>query len=223
MEVEVIPAILVKSREELLSHIEKVKPSVKTVHIDIMDNIFVPNKTIGLESLTNLPSGILYEFHWMVKDPENWISKVPGKHMHLIHVETISDWKKIEKACPVGGKLGLVINPSTSIEKLYPYINEKEIKKVLFMTVNPGFYGQKYIAEVESKVQAFRAKFPKLEIEVDGGINPETAERASEAGANILAAASAIFMAKSIPEAVQNIYESGIRGRNKSQSCWCEK
>jgi transketolase len=223
MEVEVIPAILVKSREELLAYIEKVKPSVKTVHIDIMDNIFVPNKTIGLESLTNLPSGILYEFHWMVKDPENWISKVPGKHMHLIHIETISDWNEIEKACPVGGKLGLVINPSTPIEKLYPYINDKEIKQVLFMTVNPGFYGQKYIAEVESKVHAIRAKFPKLEIEVDGGINPETSERASEAGANILAAASAIFMAKSIPEAVQNIYESGIRGRNKSQSCWCEK
>jgi ribulose-phosphate 3-epimerase len=220
MEVEVIPAILVKSREELLSHIEKVKPSVTTVHIDIMDNIFVPNTTIGLESLTNLPSGILYEFHWMVKDPENWISKVPGKHVHLVHVEAISDWNEIKKACPVDAKLGLAINPPTPIEKLYPYINDKEVKQVLFMTVNPGFCGQKYIAEVESKVQALRAKFPKLKIEVDGGINPETSERASEAGANILAAASAIFMAKSIPDAVQSIYESGIRGRNKSQTGW---
>ena len=86
------------------------------------------------------------------------------------------------------------------------------------MTVNPGFSGQKYIAEVESKIQALRAKFPNLEIEVDGGINPETSERASEAGANILAASSAIFMAKNIPDAVQNIYESGIRGQNKSQT-----
>jgi ribulose-phosphate 3-epimerase len=220
MEVEVIPAILVKSREELLSHIGKVKPSVTTVHIDIMDNIFVPNTTIGLESLTNLPSGILYEFHWMVKDPENWISKVPGKHVHLVHVEAISDWNEIKKACPVDAKLGLAINPPTPIEKLYPYINDKEVKQVLFMTVNPGFCGQTYIADVESKVQALRAKFPKLKIEVDGGINPETSERASEAGANILAAASAIFMAKSIPDAVQNIYESGIRGRNKSQTGW---
>jgi transketolase len=223
MDVEVIPAILVKSREELLANIEKVKPSVKTVHIDIMDNIFVPNNSIGLESLTNLPTGISYEFHWMVKDPENWISKIPGKHMHLVHVETISDWNKIEKARAPEGKIGLAINPPTPIEKLYPYINNKEIKKILFMTVNPGFSGQKYIAEVESKVQAIRAKFPELEIEVDGGINPETSERASEAGANILAASSAIFMAKSIPEAVQNIYESGIRGRNKSQSIWWEK
>ncbi len=223
MDVEVIPAILVKSREELLAQIEKVKPSVTTVHIDIMDNIFVPNNTIGLEGLTNLPSGILYEFHWMVKDPENWISKVPGKHVHLVHVEAISDWNEIEKARVDGGKIGLAINPPTPIEKLYPYITDKEVKKVLLMTVNPGFCGQKYIAEVESKINALRAKFPELEIEVDGGINPETSERASEAGANILAASSAIFMAKNISEAVQNIYESGIRGRNKSQSCWCEK
>src|SRR5574342_395090 len=97
MDVEVIPAILVKGREELLAHIEKVKPSVTTVHIDIMDNIFVPNNTIGPDGLTDLPSGLSYEFHWMVKDPENWLSKVPGKHTHLVHVETIYDRNQREK------------------------------------------------------------------------------------------------------------------------------
>ncbi len=223
MDVEVIPAILVKSREELIAQIEKVKPNVKTVHIDIMDNAFVPNSTVGLESLTNLPSGIYYEFHWMVKDPENWITKVPGKHRHLVHVETIFDWSEIEKTRALGGEIGLAINPPTSIEKIYPYINDKEIKQVLIMTVNPGFSGQKYIVEVESKIRSLRAKFPNLEIEVDGGINAETSERASEAGANFLAASSAIFMAKSIPDALQNIYESGIRGRNKGQTFWSEK
>lgn len=219
MEVEVVPAILVKSRQELLAHIEKVKPSVKTVHIDIMDNIFVPNNTIGLESLTELPIGVLYEFHWMVKDPENWISKISGNHTHFVHVEAITDWTEIEKARSSGGKIGLAINPPTPVEKLYPYINNKAVKQVLVMTVNPGFSGQKYITEVESKVRELRAKFPNLEIEVDGGINQATSERASEAGANILAASSAIFAAKSIPEAVQNIYQSGVRGINKSQTC----
>ncbi len=223
MDVEVIPAILVKSREELIAQIEKVKQNVKTVHIDIMDNAFVPNSTIGLESLTNLPSGISYEFHWMVKDPENWITKVPGKHRHLVHVETIFDWSEIEKTRALGGEIGLAINPPTSIEKIYPYINDKGIKEVLIMTVNPGFSGQKYIVEVESKIRSLRAKFPNLEIEVDGGINAETSERASEAGANFLAASSAIFMAKSIPDALQDIYESGIRGRNKGQTCCSEK
>jgi transketolase len=217
---EVVPAILVKSREELIASIEKIKPSVTTAHIDIMDNIFVPNNTIGLESLTNLPSGISYEFHWMVKDPENWISKVPGKHLHLVHVEAISDWNEIEKARAAGGKIGLAINPPTPIEKIYPYITDKAVEHVLVMTVNPGFSGQSYITEVEQKITALRAKFPALEIEVDGGINLETSERATEAGANILAASSAIFKAKNIPEAVQNIYESGMRGQQKSQvSC----
>jgi transketolase len=223
MEVAVIPAILVKSREELLEYIEKVKQNVTCVHIDIMDNIFVPNKTIGLESLTNLPPEILYEFHWMVKDPENYISKIPGKHLHLVHVETISDWNEIKKALTDGAELGLAINPPTPVEKLYPYIYDKAVTQVLFMTVNPGFSGQKYIADVESKIHVLREKFPNLKIEVDGGINPDTSQRASEAGANILAASSAIFMAKNIPEAVQNIYESGIRGKNRLQSCGLDK
>ncbi len=223
MDVEVIPAILVKCREELLAHIEKVKPSVTAVHIDIMDNIFVPNNTIGPDGLTDLPSGLSYEFHWMVKDPENWLSKVPGKHTHLVHVETIYDRNQIEKMRVLGGKIGLAINPSTPIEKLYPYIIDEGIEQVLIMTVNPGFSGQKYIVEVESKIHALRAKFPKLQIEVDGGINSETSERASEAGANILAASSAIFMAKSIPDAVKNIYDSGIRGRDKLQTGLSEK
>jgi transketolase len=223
MDIEVIPAILVKSREELLDQIEKVKPSVTTVHIDIMDNIFVPNNTIGLEGLTNLPSGISYEFHWMVKDPEKWFSKIPGNYTHILHVETILDWSEIEKARTPGQRIILAINPSTPVEKLFPYIDDRNIRQVLIMTVNPGFSGQKYIADVESKIRALRAKFPNLEIEVDGGINLETSERASEAGANILAASSAIFMAKSIPDAVHKIYESGIRGKNKWQVYWSQK
>ncbi|MGD6852463.1 MAG: 1-deoxy-D-xylulose-5-phosphate synthase N-terminal domain-containing protein [Candidatus Bathyarchaeia archaeon] len=223
MDVEVVPAILVKSRQELLAHIEKVKPSVKTVHIDIMDNVFVPNDTIGLESLSDLPQGVSYEFHWMVKDPENWVSKISGKHTHFVHVEAVTDWNEIEKTRSSGGKIGLAINPPTPVETLYPYLNDKAVKQVLVMTVNPGFSGQKYITEVEAKVRALRAKYPNLEIEVDGGINSATSESASEAGANILAASSAIFAAESIPDAVQNIYESGVRGQSKSQTCWSQE
>jgi transketolase len=219
MDVEVIPAILVKSREDLIAQIQKVNQKVKTVHIDIMDNIFVPNSTIGTESLSGLPAGVSYEFHWMVKDPQNWISKVPGKHRHIVHVETISDWTEIEKTRTSGGQICLAINPPTSVEKLYPYINDKGIKQVLVMTVNPGFSGQKYIVEAESKIRSLRAMYPSLEIEVDGGINPETSERASEAGANLLAASSSIFMAKSIPDALQKINEAGVRGQNKGQTC----
>ncbi len=218
MRVQVVPAILVKSREELLEQIARVRESVSCVHIDMMDDLFVPNRTIGLESLAGLPNGVSYEFHWMVKNPEKWISKVKGNHLHLVHVETIADWGAVKRAAArSGGKLGLVLNPETPLEKLEPYL--KDVSRVLVMAVHPGFYGQKYISDVEGKIRELRARFPKLEIEVDGGVNSETAERAGAAGANLLAAASAIFSAKDAREArdrIKEISEAGERGREKT-------
>lgn len=203
---EVVPAILVKSREELLEHIARVRGSVSVVHIDMMDNEFVPNKTIGVESLSELPHEMSYEFHWMVKNPERWIEKIDGKHLHLVHVETLNkeSWRALKKICAKSGcKLGLVLNPETGIEKLEPYM--KDVSRVLVMAVHPGFYGQKYMPDVEEKIRALRAKFPRLEIEVDGGVNTETAGRAGGAGANVLAAASAVYAAKNSHEAIENI------------------
>ena len=208
--VEVVPAILVKSREELLACIARVRESVSVVHIDMMDNEFVPNKTIGLESLAELPNGVSYEFHWMVKNPERWVAKINGNHLHLVHVETINkeSWGALKKICARSGcRLGLVLKPETTIEKLGPYI--KDVSRVLVMAVHPGFYGQKYIPDVEEKIRALRARFPKLEIEVDGGVNPETAGRACGAGANVLASASAIYSAKNPREAIKNISAAG--------------
>jgi ribulose-phosphate 3-epimerase len=204
--VEVIPAILVKSRGELLEHIERVKESVSFVHIDMMDDEFVPNKTIGVESVKELPEGVSYEFHWMVKNPERWIEKVGGKHLHLVHVETINkkSWEELKRICArVGCRLGIVLNPETEVEKIEGYV--KDVSRVLVMAVHPGFYGQKYMPEVEEKIRKLREKFPWLEIEVDGGVNPETAGRACRAGANVLAAASAVYSAKNPHEAIEKI------------------
>jgi len=208
--VEVVPAVLVKSRGELLDSIARVKGSVSAVHIDMMDNEFVPNKTIGLGGLAELPNGVSYEFHWMVKNPERWIAKIKGKHLHLVHVETINreSWGTLKRICAKSGcRLGLVLNPETGIGKLEPYM--KDASRVLVMAVHPGFYGQRYIPDVEAKIRALRAKFPKLEIEVDGGVNPETARRACGAGANVLAAASAVYSAKNPREAIKNISAAG--------------
>jgi len=76
MKLEVIPAILVKTREDLLDHISRVRVHVKTIHIDVMDNKFVPNSTIGTKELQELPTGLRYEMHWMVQKPEEWIAQV---------------------------------------------------------------------------------------------------------------------------------------------------
>jgi len=210
MEPEVIPAILVKTRGELLDRINKVRGLVKEIQLDIMDGVFVPNKTIGLEELKDLPDA-KYEFHWMVQDPENWIVAVPGPHMHLVHVETINDFSKIEGAVKkAGGKLGLAINPETPLGALLPYVDKAE--RVLVMTVRPGFSGQKYIYEMETKVRQLREMFPLLDIEVDGGVNNETGPHAYSNGANILAAASAIFSSDDIKGAIEELKKLALKG-----------
>jgi ribulose-phosphate 3-epimerase len=191
MELEIIPAILVKSRSDLLTRISLVKELVKTIQIDIMDGKFVPNETIGLDELSDLPEAN-YEFHWMVNNPEKWIEKMPGPHMHIVHIEAISSFDVVEAAVKkAGGKLGIAINPETPLENALEYIPRTE--QVLIMTVHPGFSGQAYIGEMESKISKLRYQFPSLNIEVDGGIDPQTVGRAHAAGANLLAAASSIF------------------------------
>jgi ribulose-phosphate 3-epimerase len=216
MEPEVIPAILVKSRDELFRRIALVRGFVKEIQIDVMDGEFVPNKTVGSEDLIHLPGldgAIHYEFHWMVRNPAEWIGKISGPHMHLVHVETITAAtfpKIIETVKKSGGRLGLAINPETPVGELFPYI--KSAERILVMTVRPGFSGQKYIYEMEHKVRRIRELFPKLDIEVDGGVNNETVPHAYANGANILAAASAIFDNDDIKSAIESLKQSALSG-----------
>ena len=210
MEAVVIPAILVKSREELLRRISQVQGLVPEIQLDIMDGVFVPNKTIGLDELRDLPEA-KYEFHWMVANPGDWIEKVPGPHMHLVHIETITSLEKIESAVKrAGGSLGLAINPETPLEKLLPHVQRS--RRVLVMTVHPGFSGQKYIYEMGDKIRKLRSLYPDLDIEVDGGVNRETIAHAYSSGANILAAASAIFSSDDIKGAIADLRRRAAAG-----------
>ena len=219
MEPEIIPAILVKSREELLRRIGQVLGLVKEIQIDIMDGDFVPNRTIGLKDLHGLPPA-LYEFHWMVLGAEKWIAAVPGPHMHLVHVETLGSpgaLAAIEDAVrKAGGRLGLAINPETPLERLLPLV--PRAKRVLVMTVRPGFSGQKYIYEMEHKVRKLRELYPALDAltrgltAMDGGVNGETVSHAYSSGANLLAAASAIFSSDDIKEAIAALKKRALAG-----------
>jgi ribulose-phosphate 3-epimerase len=216
MEPEVIPAILAKSRDELLRRVSQVRGLVKEIQIDVMDGDFVPNKTVGIEGLLALPGldgKVHYEFHWMVRDPKNWVSRFKGPHMHLVHIETIneSSFKEIsEIAKRSGGRIGIAINPETPIEGLLPFV--PKVERVLVMTVRPGFSGQKYIYEMESKVRKLRELYPKLDIEVDGGVNLDTVPHAYANGANLLAAASAVFAHDDIKGAIQELKKRALSG-----------
>jgi len=204
--IEIVPAILVKSREELLRKIEIVRPYAKKAQMDVMDGVFVPNKTIGVEELQDLPDGIEYEFHWMVQKPEEWIEKINGSFLHCVHAEAKMDFEKVKEAVRRNsGRIGIAINPPTQAEVVDGYI--KDVEEVMVMAVNPGFSNQKYIESVEEKIKKLRERYPKMTISVDGGINAETIGRAAKAGANKFYTASAVFSAKDVGKAIKKLKE----------------
>jgi ribulose-phosphate 3-epimerase len=126
-------------------------------------------------------------------------------------VETIRSFDVIETAVKkAGGRLGLAINPETPLEKLLPYAPKAQ--RILVMTVHPGFSGQKYIVGMEEKIRRLRKQFPTIDIEVDGGVNLKTAPGAYAAGANVLAAASAIFAADDLKSAIDALKKRAVGG-----------
>ena len=216
MKPEVVPAILVKTRDDLIRRIAQVRGLVREIQIDVMDGKFVPNTTVGIDDLKALPEAH-YEFHWMVREPERWIAQVPGPHMHLVHIETVESFEAVERAVKEsGGKLGIAINPETSLELALRLVPKAE--RVLIMTVHPGFSGQSYIKDMCGKIKQLRKLYPKLDIEVDGGINNETAAHAYSCGANILAAASAIFAAEDTKKAIAGLIKSAKSANTKSKT-----
>lgn len=197
--VEVVPAILVKRREEMLRRIELVMPYVKRVHIDMMDGVFVPNSTVWVDGLESLPRKILYEFHWMVQHPENYVGRFHG--LHKVHVEVVDKekWEQIKER--VNGRLGIAVNPETDLRAIEQYVEDVDV--ILIMGVKPGFDGQEYMKEVEDKIR--EAKKYKKEIQIDGGINLETARSAIAAGADTIISSSFIFSFDDVKNAIKEL------------------
>jgi ribulose-phosphate 3-epimerase len=169
-------------------------------HMDIMDGHFVPNLTFGppvIASLRKAHSDAFIDCHLMVTDPGQWILplKDAGASSMTFHIESDlpeNDPKvMIQRIREAGMKVGMVIKPATPVEVLYPYIEDLDL--VLIMTVEPGFSGQSFMADMMPKVKELRERYPTLNIQVDGGISPSTIDAAAQAGANIIVAASAIF------------------------------
>ena len=214
---EVIPAVLAKSSEDMRLKIDRVTPHVNTIHIDMMDGKFVPNTTLSTEETAKvLVPGKYYIFHWMVERPEEEIPKlgeIAKDSLHIVHAEVIGreKWNSLKGM----GKIGLAVNPETSLEKIDDFVDETD--EFLVMSVHPGFSNQKYIADVESKIRELRKRKPDANIEIDGGVGPESAGGAASAGANRLAAASAIFKHDNIPEAIENIRKAAEEGRKNVQ------
>jgi ribulose-phosphate 3-epimerase len=136
----------------------------------------------------------------MVSEPAKWVEplKKAGASSMTFHLESNlpnNDPKEmIRRIRGAGMSVGMVIKPGTPVETLYPFI--EDIDLVLIMTVEPGFSGQKFMADMMPKVKNLRELYPKLNIQVDGGLSPDTIDAAAKAGANVVVAASAIFGSK---------------------------
>ncbi len=210
-EIIISPSILASDYGNLAEEIKKVAENgAEYIHIDVMDGHFVPNISIGVPVVKSIRkiTDKVFDCHLMISEPYKYIDAFidAGADLISFHIESDSDIKKtIEKIKSAGKKAALVVKPNTPIEEVFPYL--EEISMVLIMTVEPGFGGQSFMENQISKIEKLKKEIDKRElnvdIQVDGGIDSETASLCKEAGANILVAGSYIFKAKDVKEAIK--------------------
>ncbi len=199
--VKIAPSILSADFSKLGEEIKDVeRGGADYIHVDVMDGHFVPNITIGplivdsIRPITKLPLDV----HLMIENPDQYIEDFAkaGADYITVHVEACRHLHRtIQLIKSLGVKAGVVLNPATPVQLIEPIIEDLDM--VLLMSVNPGFGGQKFILSVLSKIKQVKEmseqKGLNLEIEVDGGVNEETALLCVEAGATVLVAGSAVF------------------------------
>lgn len=203
VQVKIFPSILSADFAHLGRQVtEAEEGGANGVHLDIMDGRFVPNLTVGplvveaVRKVTSLPLDV----HLMIEAPERYIDEFAkaGADIISVHQEACPHLHRvIQQIKSLGKQAGVVINPATPAAVLEEIVNEVDL--ILVMSVNPGFGGQSFIASSVDKIRRVRqlltARQAKAELEVDGGIDSQTAPWVVKAGAGVLVAGSAIFQA----------------------------
>jgi ribulose-phosphate 3-epimerase len=214
--IKIAPSILSANFAKLGLEIKDVENGgADYIHVDVMDGHFVPNITIGpliveaIRPVTTLPLDV----HLMIESPDRYIHEFvrAGADIITVHVEACKHLHRtLQLIKSEGIKAGVVLNPHTPIESIMHVL--EDIDMVLLMTVNPGFGGQAFIPQVLPKIKQLatiiKEKQLPIEIEVDGGINEETAKLCVEAGATVLVAGSAIYNKPDRHQAIQALKQA---------------
>lgn len=230
---EIIPAINCpdsKCVREKLSFINSQLPDVNWVHIDIADGKFTSIQTwnkpeefvrfLEIEfSNSNFETNIKrqnplnIEVHLMVNNPEQYADQWlrAGAKRIIAHLETLRNKdnelsKILEKCSAYDAEMMLALNPETPVEEIFPYLDS--LLFAHFLAVKPGPSGQQFDGRVLEKIKVLRERLPDIQIEVDGGMNPETAKKVKEAGADIIVSASYIFNSKNPQKNYQDLFEA---------------
>ena len=212
---KIAPSILSSDFTRLGEEIKAVEQAgADYIHIDVMDGHFVPNITIGpmiveaVKRVTDLPLDV----HLMISNPDSYIDDFAdaGAGIITVHAETINHLHRtVQHISTKGVSPAVSLNPHTPLNVLEYVLGDLDL--VLLMTVNPGFGGQKFIPEVIPKIRLLREMIDKkglnVEIEVDGGIGPETIYQVSSAGADVFVAGSAIFHSEDYEKTIRLMRE----------------
>ena len=178
------------------------------IHFDVMDGVYVPNITFGMQMCkairpyTDLPLDV----HLMIVHPEKYVEQFcdAGADIVSFHPDATSDvLSTIEKIRNKGKKVGLVLNPNKDVSLIEPYFDK--IDMVIIMGVYPGFGGQKFIPEVLEKVKYIRSICPDLDIELDGGVNEQNAKTITDAGVNILVGGSSVYQSSDPEKTIRRL------------------
>ena len=198
MEIILSPSLLAADFTKLSQDIKQAEEGgAKYLHLDVMDGIFVPNISFGLPVIESLRkcTEMVFDVHLMITEPERYIERFikAGADIVTFHIEaTEKPLECIDLIHSNGKKAGIAISPKTPADAVYPYLDKVDM--VLCMTVEPGYGGQKYMADMESKISALRERAGEnILIEVDGGIGADNVMAPINAGANVIVAGTAVF------------------------------
>ena len=208
--IKIAPSILSADFANLQRDIERIS-TADYVHVDVMDGLFVPNISIGIPVVKSIrpTTSLPLDVHLMIDRPVRYVEQFcdAGGDIITCHVEADTEeniHEALRRVHAKGKKAGVVIKPRTPASAVLPFIDKVEL--ILVMTVEPGFGGQKFMADMMPKVQTVRgyidALNPACELEVDGGVDAQTCKLCIAAGANVLVAGSSVYKSADIPATV---------------------